>query len=844
MARDTESTMQWKLDIASLKKGMQDARREISLANAEFKNAVAGAGRWSDSITGVEAKTKQLTKVFDSQQAILKDLKEQYAIVAHEMGETSPEAQRLKIQIENQEAACKNTQAQLDAYNDRLADLVAEQAKAETPMSKLNGTINKQEGELEDLKDAYANAVIEFGEGSTEAKQLATSIDNLSTDLAENKAKMDSAKSAADKLDNSIEEAGEAANDAASGGFTVLKGALADLVSSGIQKAIDFISGLTGEAIASADALQKFEGTMGFAGFDGSAIDTARDAVKKYADDTVYDLNTIANTTAQLAANGIKDYTGLTQAAGNLNAVAGGNADTFNSVAMVMTQTAGAGKLTTENWNQLADAIPGASGKLQEALKKAGAYTGDFRDAMSKGEITADEFNAAIMELGNDPIAVEAATSVSTFEGAMGNLEATVVSGLMEIYNQIGSENITGFITTISNGIQAAIPYIQQAVQWVLDNKDPIIAALAGIAAGIAATTAIQGIMTMVGAFKTFFTIVKSGQGIVAAFNAVMGLNPFVLIAGAVIGLVTALVVLFNTNEDFRNKVIEVWGNVKDFVGNAIEAITTFFTTTVPNAIKAMLEWFRQLPGKVGAFISQVLTKVKNWAANMAARAKDTGVKFVNNVITFVKELPGKVWTWLKNVVSKVVSWGTNLANKGREAAQKLVTKVVDKVKEIPGKVLDVGTDLVKGIWSGISGSLEWIKGKISGWVGNVTSFIKKLFGIKSPSTVMRDEVGKMLAEGIGVGFGEEMPKVLRDMQKSMSGTVDALKSSVDVSANGVAGGSFGAFGGAGGAIAGGKVQNVTFNQVINSPKAVDRLTLYRDTNSLLFSAKVGLGNV
>lgn len=125
---------------------------------------------------------------------------------------------------------------------------------------------------------------------------------------------------------------------------------------------------------------------MSFAGYDDSQIQTARDAMKDYADKTVYDLNTISNTTAQLAANGIQDYTGLTEAAGNLNAVAGGNADTFQSVAMVLTQTAGAGKLTTENWNQLSDAIPGASGKIQEALLKNGAYTGNFRDAMEKGQ--------------------------------------------------------------------------------------------------------------------------------------------------------------------------------------------------------------------------------------------------------------------------------------------------------------------------------------------------------------------------------------------------------------------------------------------------------------------------
>ncbi|MDT2438364.1 tape measure protein, partial [Enterococcus avium] len=71
-------------------------------------------------------------------------------------------------------------------------------------------------------------------------------------------------------------------------------------------------------------------------------------------------------------------------------------AETFKSVATAMTQTIGTGKLTTENFNQISDAIPGASGKIQAALKEMGAYAGgDFRQAMADGEISAEELNTA-----------------------------------------------------------------------------------------------------------------------------------------------------------------------------------------------------------------------------------------------------------------------------------------------------------------------------------------------------------------------------------------------------------------------------------------------------------------
>ena len=146
------------------------------------------------------------------------------------------------------------------------------------------------------------------------------------------------------------------------------------------------------QAIDASDATNKFKNTLNFAGKSAADVDRLTKSTKEYADKTVYGLSDIQSITAQLASNNVQGYDKLAEAAGNLNAVAGGNAETFKSVGMVLTQTAGQGKLTTENFNQLADAVPGASGKLQQALLEAGAYTGNFREAMEKGEITAEDY--------------------------------------------------------------------------------------------------------------------------------------------------------------------------------------------------------------------------------------------------------------------------------------------------------------------------------------------------------------------------------------------------------------------------------------------------------------------
>lgn len=249
--------------------------------------------------------------------------------------------------------------------------------------------------------------------------------------------------------------AGDATGESFSGGIAAKAGIIGGAVSAIAGKALDAIASLGSEMIETSDATDKFKSTLEFAGLDTGEIERVTASTRKYADETVYDLATIQNATAQLAANGVANYDKLVEASGNLNAIAGGNADTFKSVTMVLTQTAGAGKLTTENWNQLAEAIPGAAGVLMDAMKDAGAYTGNFRDAMADGQITADEFNDALLAIGFDETAVKAATSTETIEGAVGNLQASIVGIGSDLLTAL-KPAITGIISGFSNALTTA----------------------------------------------------------------------------------------------------------------------------------------------------------------------------------------------------------------------------------------------------------------------------------------------------------------------------------------------------------------------------------------------------
>lgn len=149
-------------------------------------------------------------------------------------------------------------------------------------------------------------------------------------------------------------------------------------------------------------------------------------------------------------------------------------------------------------------------------------------------------------------------------------------------------------------------------------------------------------------------------------------------------------------------------------------------------------------------------------------------------LIKALPELLAYTPTIIVKMASSLLSGVVSLASAGLELIKAVVRGIEDYVQA--GNIIRIGKNIVEGIWNGISGSLSWIKEKLTGWVGDILGFIKKLFGINSPSTIMRDEVGKYLGFGIGEGFAESMSTVKRQMQQ-------ALQSATDFSIPGLAAG-------------------------------------------------------
>ena len=180
----------WQASLAS-------AQTELNKTNLEIE-AHQAAAETANSALG------QLTAEIDSQTTELDELKEAYVNAALEFGENSAEAEELAGQITALSAELEENQGKLEAVTQAAEDLASGSDETKSALETLTDEIVSQQSELEELRDGYINAVLEFGEGSDEAQALAGQISQLSSELQGNKQRLDEATASANGLTGSM----------------------------------------------------------------------------------------------------------------------------------------------------------------------------------------------------------------------------------------------------------------------------------------------------------------------------------------------------------------------------------------------------------------------------------------------------------------------------------------------------------------------------------------------------------------------------------------------------------------------------------------------------------------
>lgn len=428
-----------------------------------------------------------------------------------------------------------------------------------------------------------------------------------------------------------------------------------------------------------------------------------------------------------------------------------------------------------------------------------------------------DELSGAIEDSAG--AAEETAKTMNmNLKGAITTLNSALEGMGIAIYEKFKGP-LTEAVNSAATGIQNLIKAF---------NEGKLDKTLIAIGSALAGIITYMGIMkgyaiatSVIGIGKALFnavSMVKSFSGAMAILNATLMANPIGLVVGAIGALVAAFVYLWNTSDGFRNFWINMWNNIKEFTGNAIEAIKNFFIVTIPESINSMMQWFQNLPNMISQWLQQTIIKTSEWATNMWTKATETGANFINNIVTWFQQLPGNIYRWLGYGLGYATAWVYDMGKKAIEAGTNFINNIVNWFNQLPerinnwfkqayqkavefdtnmrNKAVELGTKFINSITTWF----QQLPGKIKAWFDNTiqkanefkNNMIQKAkdtgreFGnwLKTslqnlPNQMMT--IGRDIVRGVWQGIVNMKNTFMNNVKSFFGGIVDGAKSALGI---------------------------------------------------------------
>lgn len=391
----------------------------------------------------------------------------------------------------------------------------------------------------------------------------------------------------------------------------------------------------------------------------------------------------------------------------------------------------------------------GTKEEMERLLADAEKLTGIKYDISSFADVT-KAIHEIQTELGITGTTAEEAST--TIQGSINSVKAAWKNLLVGITNPDADwdkliDNLVNTVTTAGENILPAVENALIGVSKLIDSLFPIIAQkipeiIAQILPNLVTTGANVITSLVTGIQQNLPVIAQSAIEIISQLlTTFLELLPQIIEMG--IQLIASLA------EGLAKQIPELIPQIVDCVVLIVE-------TAIDN-IDLLVDAGIQLILALADGLIEALPKLIEKVPEIIEKLFNTFVRNFPKIVEAGGKLIGKL------IVGLIGALGTLLSN-----VPKIISTIVQGLKSGWEALKNAGLNLVEGIWEGISGSIQWLKNKIKTWVGNVTSFIKNLFGIHSPSKVFADEIGKNLGLGLGVGFDDSLRGVYKDMQRTV----------------------------------------------------------------------------
>lgn len=264
-------------------------------------------------------------------------------------------------------------------------------------------------------------------------------------------------------------------------------------------------------------------------------------------------------------------------------------------------------------------------------------------------------------------------------------------------------------------------------LKWLKDNAPLIATGITGIGTAFATFKVVSLISSVVTALKALKGAEEGAKVAQLALNSAQMANPIGLIVGAIAGLVVSFTVLWNTSDKFRNFWTGLWESIKKVTSTVVHAIAGFFTKTIPNAIKFMIDVYVLLPIKIAQLLGKALVKVGEFAVNIGKKGLEAGKTFLTNIVSFFTKLPSNLWTWLKNGITKIATFATDIATKAKTAGGNFLKNIVSFFKQLPSKMWKNLKNGITKIATFATDIASKAKSAGSNFLKNIISFFKNL---------------------------------------------------------------------------------------------------------------------
>lgn len=766
-----------------LNKQIEEGNKKISTyrnALADFEKQQTDNKKTIDSLkVSLEEETKKLNEMEKSTTASSNEIANQKQKVA----DLSNELARNEVQYDKNNQTINRYKTQLNLSEAEVNRLTSELDKNKAELNdnrssytKLTDTISDQKAKLNDLKVQYGSVVLEQGKNSKESKVLANEIKTLSGNIKDNETKLKESTKAVDQFTDAEKGAGS----------ETLK--LGDLIKANLTSEV-IIAGVKGlanamKSVASGlvnigkEAIKNYADYEQLIGGVETLFKESADVVEGYANNAYKTAGLSANeymeTVTSFSASLLQSLDGDTAKVAEVSNMAVTDmADNANKMgtSMSMIQSAYQG-FAKQNYTMLDNLKLGYGGtktEMERLLADATKISGVKYDISSLNDVY-QAIHVIQGELGiTGTTAKEASTTISgslnSMKSAWQNLLTGIADDNADFEGLIG--NFVESIMTFADNIVPRIEIVMDGlVDLILGMADTLLPKVLDIAVNLVQNL-VSGITNNIGTLMTTIN-----QMINTILNALIGMLPQILQAGiqVIVSLITGIAQALPTLiPQIVEAVVLMVETLIDNLDLIIDAGIQLIIGLADGLIKALPILIDKIPVIIDKLINAIvdnLPKILEMGITLIVKLAEGLIKAIPQLVSKIPQIITSLLNGIKNYFGKMLSIGGDLLGKVKEG----ITKGISGM-------LDVGKNLVHGLWNGINNAKQWVLDKIKGFGKSILNGIKSFFGIHSPSTLFRDEIGSNLALGIGEGFEDEMNNV-SDMME------DAIPKDFDVGVN------------------------------------------------------------